>query len=289
MVAGASGARNPVLYSAPMLRRWLALPLVLLLVSPALAQSPQDLPIFDTHIHYSQPDWATYTPEDILKIFDRAGVRRALVSSTPDDGTLKLYEKAPARIAPELRPYRTRGDMGSWHRDPAVLAYVEERLKRGIYKGIGEFHLSGGQTDTPVIRRMVELAVEKNLFLHAHSDEAAVQELFALNPKVKILWAHAGMSSGPDAIGRLLDRYPTLWAEMAIRTDMASGGKLDPAWRALFLRHPDRMMVGTDTWVTSRWDALPGYLEEMRVWLRQLPREVAEKIAFRNAERLFGP
>ncbi|TPW17314.1 MAG: hypothetical protein FD126_3681, partial [Elusimicrobia bacterium] len=25
------------------------------------------------------------------------------------------------------------------------------------------------------------------------------------------------------------------------------------------------------------------------VWLRQLPREVAEKIAFRNAERLFGP
>ncbi|MBI4588255.1 MAG: amidohydrolase family protein [Candidatus Rokubacteria bacterium] len=269
--------------------RWLALPLVFLLLSPIPAHTQQALPIFDTHIHYSQPDWATYTPEDILKILDRAGVRRALVSSTPDDGTLKLYDKAPARIAPELRPYRTRGDMGSWYRDPALLAYVEERLKRGIYKGIGEFHLFGGQTDTPVIRRLAELAVEKNLFLHAHSDAAAVEELFALNPRVKILWAHAGMTSDPGSIGTLLDRYPNLWAELAIRTDMASGGTLDPAWRALFLRHPDRIMLGTDTWTTSRWEALPAYLEEMRAWLRQLPREVAEKIAFRNAERLFGP
>ncbi len=272
-----------------MLRRWLSLPIVLLCATPALAQSQTDLPIFDTHIHYSQPDWAVYTPEEILKILDKAGVRRALVSSTPDDGTLRLHEKAPGRIVPELRPYRSRGDMGSWYRDPAVLAYVEERLRRSLYKGIGEFHLYGGQADTPIIRRIVELAVEKNLFLHAHSDEAAVEELFALNPKAKILWAHAGMTSGPEAIGRFLDRYPNLWAELAIRSDMAPGGRLDPAWRALFLRHPDRIMVGTDTWTTSRWEALPGYLEDTRGWLSQLPRDVAEKIAFRTAERLFSP
>ena len=53
----------------------------------ATAQA-QELPIFDTHIHYSQPDWQVFTPERILAILDRAGVRRALVSSTPDDGTL---------------------------------------------------------------------------------------------------------------------------------------------------------------------------------------------------------
>ncbi len=272
-----------------MRRRSVVLIILFFLLGPALAQDPPHLPIFDTHIHYSQPDWVVYTPEEILKIFDRAGVRRALVSSTPDDGTLKLYEKAPARIAPELRPYRTAGDVQTWYSDPTVLAYVEERLRRGIYKGIGEFHLFGGQTNTPVIRRIVELAVEKNLFLHAHSDEAAVEELFALNPKVKILWAHAGMTSGPEAIGRFLDRYQNLWAELAIRSDMAREGKLDPSWRTLFLRHPDRIMVGTDTWTTSRWAELPGYLAETRRWLRQLPPEVAEKIAFKNADRLFGP
>ena len=67
---------------------------------PAAAQ----FPIFDAHIHYSRPDWDTYTPERALSILAAAGVRRAIVSSTPDDGTLKLYEKAPKGIVPFLRP-----------------------------------------------------------------------------------------------------------------------------------------------------------------------------------------
>ena len=104
---------------------------------PAAAQ----FPIFDGHIHYSRPDWDVYTPERALSILAAAGVRRAIVSSTPDDGTMKLYDKAPKVVIPFLRPYRTRDDMGSWHSDPAVQAYVEERIMRGIYRGIGEFHL----------------------------------------------------------------------------------------------------------------------------------------------------
>src|SRR6266852_5666255 len=92
--------------------------------------------IFDAHIHFSQPDWDVYTPERALSILARAGVRRAIVSSTPDDGTLKLYDRAPKGIVPFLRPYRTQRDMGSWPRDPAVATYVEQRLAaRGIYKG----------------------------------------------------------------------------------------------------------------------------------------------------------
>ena len=263
---------------------------VLVLVLTALpAAAAQDLPIFETHLHYSQDSWSSYAPEAILAILDKAGVTRALVSSTPDDGTLNLHAKAPTRIVPILRPYRSRADMGTWYQDPAVLAYVEERLQKGIYKGIGEFHLYGGQTGTPVIKRLVELAVQKSLILHAHSDDRAVEELVALNPKVKILWAHAGMSAGPDVIGKLLDRYPTVWVELALRTDVAPGGQLDPAWRALFVRHPERFMVGTDTWVASRWEVLPRYLDDVRAWLRQLPRDVAEQIASRNASRLFGP
>ncbi len=97
------------------------------------------------------------------------------------------------------------------------------------------------------------------------------------------------MSAGPEAVGRLLERHPTLWAELALRTDVAPGGRLDPAWRALFLRHPQRFMVGTDTWIPSRWEALPGHLDDVRAWLRQLPRDVADQIAFGNAARLFGP
>src|SRR5690242_9564113 len=108
---------------------WLRAALVialLLTATPAAAQ----LPIFDAHIHYSRPDWTTYTPERALSILAQAGIRRAIVSSTPDDGTLMLYDRAPAGIVPFLRPYRTREDMGSWPRDPAVAAYVEERADK---------------------------------------------------------------------------------------------------------------------------------------------------------------
>jgi hypothetical protein len=247
-----------------------------------------DLPIFDAHIHYSWPDWSAYPPEAALAILDRAGIRWAMVSSTPDDGTVRLYEKAPERIVPVLRPYRTRNDMGTWTNDPAILTYVEGRLQRGIYRGIGEFHLAAGEANTAVVRGFVQLAIRHGIFLHAHTDDGGAEALLSVDPKVQVLWAHAGMSASPDTVGRLLDRYPTLTVELALRYDVAPGGQLDPAWRSLFLRHQDRFMVGTDTWVTSQWDRLPEIQAGIRAWLRQLPREVAEKLAFKNAVRLTG-
>ncbi|MGH7387317.1 MAG: amidohydrolase family protein [Candidatus Methylomirabilales bacterium] len=266
-------------------------PIVLAVLSLGVAPVPgeaQELPIFDAHIHYSHGDWDTLSPQQALALLDRAGVRQALVSSTPDDGTLKLYQADPKRIIPFLRPYRTRGDMGGWHSDPAVQAYVEERLTRGVYKGIGEFHLSAADTDKPVVKRLAELAAKQQLFLHAHVDEVAVERFLTLYPEVRILWAHAGMSSPVKEVGRLLDRYPKLWVELALRFDVAPGGNLDPEWRTLFLRHPDRFMVGTDTWTTSRWDSLVEETRATRRWLGQLPRDVADQIAYRNGERLFG-
>src|SRR2546426_7150417 len=117
------------------LRILVAAAAVLLGVSPAAAQ----FPIFDAHLHYSRRDWTAYPPERALSILAQGGVRRAIVPSTPDDGTLMLYDRAPAGIVPFLRPYRPRDDMGSWTRDPAVAAHVEERLnRRNLYRGIGQ-------------------------------------------------------------------------------------------------------------------------------------------------------
>jgi hypothetical protein len=264
----------------------LALVAMLLVAAPAAAQ----LPIFDAHIHYSKPDWDVYTPERILSILAQAGVRRAIVGSTPDDGTLMLYDRAPAGIVPFLRPYRTREDMGSWPRDPGVAAYVEERLnKRDVYRGIGESHFGAADVEAPTLRRIAELAKARDLFLWCHIDETTVEKMLTTYPGVKILWAHAGMSSSAATVGRLVERYPALWVELALRTDVASGGTLDPDWKALFLKHPDRFMVGTDTWVTSRWETVRSGHAAVQQWLQQLPRDVAEKIAYGNGERLFPP
>jgi len=275
-----------MLVSPAMGRRTLIAVAIVIVVgwsAPAVAQ----LPIFDAHIHYSRPDWSVYTPERALSILAQAGVRRAIVSSTPDDGTVKLYEKAPAGIVPFLRPYRTREDMGSWPRDPAVAAYVEERLKRGIYRGIGESHFGADDVTAPTLRRLAELATEQKLFLHCHVDETTVEKLLTTYPGVPVLWAHAGMSSSAATVGRLVDRFPMLWVELALRSDVARGGTLDPEWRALFVRKPDRFLVGTDTWVTSRWEAVRDATAAVQQWLRQLPREVAEQIGYKNGDRLF--
>jgi hypothetical protein len=42
------------------------------------------------------------SPEAILKILDQAGVKRALVSSTPDDGTLRLWPHGVMSHGPDL-------------------------------------------------------------------------------------------------------------------------------------------------------------------------------------------
>jgi hypothetical protein len=258
-----------------------------LLVLGTAAPGAAQLPIFDAHVHYSRPDWDVYSPERALSILAAAGVRRAIVSSTPDDGTLKLYEKAPKTIVPFLRPYRTRDDMGKWHSDPGVQAYVEDRLRRGIYRGIGEFHLSGADAGAPTVKRIAQLAADRDIFLQAHVDDVAIEKLLTLYPRARFLWAHAGMSSPATTVGRLLERFPKLYVELALRTDVATGGTLDPDWRAVFVKYPDRFMVGTDTWVTSRWEVMRDYHRDVQAWLAQLPREVAEAIAWKNGDRLF--
>jgi hypothetical protein len=265
------------------------LALIVMLATLAAAPTPAtaQLPLFDAHIHFSRPDWDAYTPDRALSILARAGVRRALVSSTPDDGTLKLYEKSPAGIVPSLRPYRTRDDVSSWPRDPDVGAYVAERLKRGVYRAIGEMHFGVSDVTAPVVKQFADLAAARDIFLWCHVDDAAVESMLRRYPGVKILWAHAGMSAPAPRVAELVDRYPLLWVELALRTDVAPGGTLDPEWRALFVRHPDRFLIGTDTWVTSRWEAIREASDAVQTWLRQLPRDVAEQIAYKNGDRLF--
>jgi hypothetical protein len=70
------------------------------------------LPIFDAHIHYKQPAWDQYPVSSIIELMDENGVAMGLVSSTPDQGTIMLWEYAPNRIVPELRPYQPGDEVG---------------------------------------------------------------------------------------------------------------------------------------------------------------------------------
>lgn len=246
-----------------------------------------ELPIFDAHVHYSHDAWETLPAKDAVALLRKAGVKRALVSSSNDEGTQRLLAEAPDLIIPELRPYRTRADVSTWVRDEGIITYLEQRLRRHTYVAIGEFHLYGADADLPVPRRMVELAKQYNLILHAHSDVEAIERLFAQYPGARILWAHAGFAD-PARVREMLRKHKNLWADLAFRTDHAPGGKLDAAWREAFLEFPQRFMVGTDTYIAERWHFVQEHAATSRRWLAELPAAVAENIAWKNGEAFLG-
>ena len=246
-----------------------------------------ELPIFDAHLHYSHDAWETLPPKEAVALLRKAGLKRALVSSSGDDGQQRLYAEAPDLILPSLRPYRTRGEISSWVRDASVPPYLEERLKKHRYVAIGEFHLYGADADLPVPRQMVQLARRDKLFLHAHSDVDAIERLFKQDPQARILWAHSGFER-PEAVREMLRKHGNLWCDLAFRGDHGSGGKVGPEWRAAFLEFPERFLVGTDTFTPERWHYVIEHANWSRGWLADLPGEVAERIAWKNGETLFG-
>jgi predicted TIM-barrel fold metal-dependent hydrolase len=177
--------------------------------------------------------------------------------------------------------------VSTWVRDEGIVAYVEERLRQYKYVAIGEFHLFGADADLPVPRRIVQLAKQHGLMLHAHSDADAVERLFQQYPDARILWAHSGFER-PERVREMLRKHRNLWADLAFRSDHAAGGRLAPEWREAFLEFPERFMVGTDTFVPERWHYIPEHAAWSRGWLADLPSDVAERIAWKNGEALVA-
>ena len=244
------------------------------------------LPLFDAHVHYSHDAWETVPPPQAVAILRKAGLKGVLVSSSDDEGTQKLLAAAPDLIVPELRPYRTRADTSGWVRDEGIVRYLEQRLARYRYVGVGEFHLYGAEAELPVPRRMVALARERGLLLHAHSDADAVERLFKQWPEARVLWAHSGFER-PEGVREVLRRHPRLWCDLAFRGDHATNGKVDAGWRAAFEEFPQRFMVGTDTFTPERWHYIVPHADWTRAWLADLPLPLAEQLAWRNGEALL--
>ena len=250
------------------------------------ADAATPMPLFDAHVHYSHDAVEAVPPAQAVAILRQAGLKGVLVSSSDDDGTQKLLAAAPDLIVPELRPYRTRADTSGWVRDDGIVRYLEQRLARYRYVGVGEFHLYGADAELPVPRRMVALARERQLLLHAHSDADAVDRLFRQWPDARVLWAHSGFER-PESVREQLRRHPRLWCDLAFRGDHATQGKVDPAWREAFEEFPQRFMIGTDTFTPERWHYIVPHAQWTRAWLADLPLPLAEQLAWRNGDALL--
>jgi hypothetical protein len=268
-----------------------ALALIMVAATGRLAVADEPIEIFDAHLHYNWEPKPYYQPHEVLELLKKHRVTGILATSRPNTGTHILMDaKADGlQVVPFIRPYRVRADIGSWFNDPVIFDLVQDEFKRGYYRGVGEFHLSGKAADTELVKKTVDFAVAHDLYLHAHADDEAVEILMRHNRRARIIWAHTGFGLDSRRVAAMLDKYPKLWGELSYRGGIVDGaGKLTPEWRALFERYPDRFLLGSDTWIPERWASYGEIMAGYRGWLAQLPPAVAKQIAHGNARALFA-
>jgi hypothetical protein len=269
-------------------------------------------PLLDAHLHYNTEAWdgrvGPHPVADVLARMQRNGVRAVVANSRPNDGTKLLASSAQTRqtgvtVVPFIRLYRNRADYDNWFRDESifdmVIAEYAKGTAAGAYKGIGEFHLyDSTNADGPIAKKLMAFAEEKNLAVLAHVDEVAIDLLMANTPskgqKSRLIWAHTGIAGAPvSRVEALLAQYPLLMGELSYRpgltcTNTQGQDHLCPEWKTLLQKYPTRFLIGSDTWVNQRWQYYDALMQGYRVWLGELPAEVARAIAWNNGAQLFN-
>jgi len=130
----------------------------------------------------------------------------------------------------------------------------------------------------------------------------ALERLLSYNPKVRIIWAHAGWDNTGHRTLRLMDellsRYPNLYMTIKFGGDsveenrpFAPGRRLKQGWLEAMKKRPDRFMMGTDQFFTPPLSDIrrkAGRGDPVKAFFSQLPPDLAYKIGFVNPIRVFG-
>jgi hypothetical protein len=137
---------------------------------------------------------------------------------------------------------------------------------------------------------------------------AAFERLLAHNRKAKIVWAHAGSDPvgfyTPELVSNLMKKHPNLYC--SIRTTFRRNnpmrsphGGINDDWIAVLKQFPDRFVMGTDSFVlTDDYSGPNGprifekrthiQREGAKEVLDSLDKELAKKIGYENAQRIYG-
>jgi hypothetical protein len=240
---------------------------------------------------------------DVLARIKKSGVKAIIANSRPNDGSKALVNatrgSADLTVVPFIRLYRNRADYDSWFKDETIYDMVVAEHARGAtvassrveFRGIGEFHLyDSANANGPVAKKLMQFAAKNKLAVLAHVDDTAIDLLMAHAPDARLIWAHTGIGgASAERVDALFKKYPLLMGELSYRPGLTcDGGKLCAEWRTLLLKYPGRLMIGSDTWVNQRWQYYEELMKGYRVWLGDLPPDVARKIGWSNGADLFG-
>ena len=188
---------------------------------------------------------------------------------------------------------------------PAAADKLEAALARSPARAVGEVHIR--QVSRKIDRNPGDAAFGKVLdvaarhktpvVIHAELNDGAtagLEQALGAHREATIVVAHGG-EAAPARLEPLLARHANLVIDLsgmhfqrtpALATE---NGPLDPAWKALIEKHPDRFVMGVDVWAARLFE--PAMLDRLFKWTRrvlgELKPDVAEKVAYANAVRLF--
>ena len=293
-----------------------------LLGASAAAGAAERLPIIDAH---SQAEDAIAL-ERIVELMDAAGVSRTILAArrkTTVRDMVAFARRHPDRITAAVRtkggayqrksPQAFRGFLAKQMKFPEfaamaeVLMYHAEKRNR---KGKSVAPEVAFPPDHEKVAIALEAALKRGWPFVAHIEFASVgaerdaymaqfEAMLRANPGHPFVLIHMGQL-GPDEVARLIAAHPNLHFIPAHTnpvtvarsrepwTNMFAGRKLSPPWRALFLRYPERFVLGFDNVWAKHWEKL--YLPQVALWreaLADLPGDVAHAVAHGNAERLW--
>lgn len=126
------------------------------------------------------------------------------------------------------------------------------------------------------------------------------ERLLSHNRNARIIWVHAGSDNTGhwtvSLMRRLLEAHPNLY--MSVKVDQISfprnrpvneNGQIRPEWVELIRSFPDRFFIGSDQMygIPGLTPIRPPFSEGPRAFLDQLPPDLARKVAYENAVRIY--
>lgn len=264
------------------------------------AESPYAGPLIDAHSHLPN----LQVLEAYRQAMARQKIRKVLLL-----GVGGVQKRDPEWITTAAKKYPDAVMQGLPVPDPLnpnEAARLDALLATGAYKALGEVHIRQvsrrieRKPDDPAFGRILESAAKHRVpvVIHAELNAEAAETLeraLHTHPKAIIVVAHGG-SAEPTLLDRLLARNSNLMVDLsgmhflrspALATEK---GPIDPSWRALIEKRPDRFLMGIDVWAPQLFE--PRTLDRLMTWTRRLLGELApdaaEKVAHTNAVKLFG-
>lgn len=257
-------------------------------------------PLIDAHSHLGSPK----AMDAYAEAMKRHNVAKVVLL-----GVGGVQKEDPAWIAAAARKYPDRVIAAVPVPDPTddgAAARLDAELARSSARAIGEVHLRQmGRRNIdrdpghPAFGKILDVAAGRGLPVVVHFEltdvaAAALDKALAAHRKATLVLAHAG--EGPPArVEGLLTRNPNLVVDLSgmhfqRKPALASEtGPLDPAWKALIEKFPDRFLMGVDVWAPRLFE--PAMLDRLFTWTRRvlgaLPPGVAERVAYKNAAALF--